>query len=90
MRSRALSGLLIDGLTVVPGVDVLTPRDERRRGSQVSIRVADAEGLQRELRARGIVVDVRPPDVVRVAAVPLYNCAMDVKALTDAVRVGRS
>jgi kynureninase len=88
-KSLALSGLLIDGLAALPGCHVLTPRDDRRRGSQVSMRVADAEGLQRQLRARGIVVDVRPPDVVRVAAVPLYNRAADVKALTDAVRAGR-
>jgi kynureninase len=85
-KSRALSAMLIDGLSDVPGVEVLTPRDDRRRGSQVSIRVADAERVQRELRARGIVVDVRPPDVVRVAAVPLYNRGADVRALTDAVR----
>jgi kynureninase len=85
-KSQALSALLIDGMADISGVEVLTPRDARRRGSQVSIRVDDAATLQRELRARGIVVDLRPPDVVRVAATPLYNRATDVRVLTDAVR----
>jgi kynureninase len=85
-KSQALSALLIDGMADISGVEVLTPRDARRRGSQVSIRVDGAATLQRELRARGIVVDLRPPDVVRVAATPLYNRATDVRVLTDAVR----
>jgi kynureninase len=84
-KSTRLSGLLIDALTDLPGVDVLTPRDPARRGSQVSIRVGDAASLQRSLRERGILVDVRPPDVIRVAAAPLYNDAADVWAVADAI-----
>ena len=42
--------------------------------------------LERELRERGVVVDLRPPDVVRFAAVPLYNSARDVGRLIDTVQ----
>jgi kynureninase len=86
-KSTALSGLSIDRLSGLRGIEVLTPRDERRRGNQVSIRIAgDARSLQRELRGRGVVVDVRPPDVVRIAAAPLYNRAIDVWSFTEAMR----
>ena len=84
-KSTRLSGLLIDALSARRGIEVLTPREPARRGSQVSIRVGDAAAVQRALRTRGVLVDVRPPDVVRVAAVPLYNCARDVWAVADAI-----
>ena len=84
-KSTRLSGLLIDALDELRGVEVLTPRDAVRRGSQVSIKVRDAATLQRALRERGVLVDVRPPDVVRVAAAPLYNDAADVCAVADAI-----
>lgn len=55
----------------------LTPTDPARRGAQLSYRVADAEGLRDRLSARGIDVDVRPPDVLRLAPVPLFNSFRD-------------
>ena len=68
-------------------IEVLTPLDPRRRGNQISIRVhGGATSLERLLRERGVVVDVRPPDVVRFAASPLYNSARDVWRLTETVR----
>ena len=68
-------------------IEVLTPRDPQRRGNQVSIRVpGEAVSLERKLRARGIVVDVRPPDVIRLAAAPLYNSARDVWYLTETLQ----
>lgn len=84
-KSTRLSGQLIDALAALRNVEVLTPRDPARRGSQVSIRVGDATSLQRSLRDRGVLVDVRPPDVLRVAAAPLYNGAADVWAVADAI-----
>ena len=57
---------------------ILTPRDPEERGCQLSIRVRDDARVHfEELRRRGIVIDFRQPDVVRVAPVPLYNTYLD-------------
>jgi kynureninase len=58
---------------------VITPREPRDRGCQISLRApGDAKRLRDLLQARGVVSDFRPPDVVRVAPVPLYNSYVDV------------
>ena len=86
-KSRALSAHAIEQLSGMTSIEVLTPRDDERRGNQISIRVqGGAAPLERALRQRGVVVDVRPPDVVRFAAAPLYNSARDVWRLTETVR----
>ena len=86
-KSRALSANVIEQLAGLRSVEVLTPGDPARRGSQVSIRVpGEASALERTLRERGFVVDARRPDVVRLAAAPLYNSARDVWRLTETVQ----
>lgn len=63
-------------------VSVLTPAQHDAHGNQLSMRVAAAAGgsgrLSRALRKHGIVVDWRDPDILRVAAAPLYNGFDDV------------
>jgi kynureninase len=57
-----------------PRVAILTPRDERERGCQLSLHVRErGKELFRTLQDDGFVVDYREPAVVRVAPVPLYN-----------------
>jgi kynureninase len=86
-KSHALSAYAIEQLSTVGSIDVLTPTDPKRRGSQVSIKVAGrAVMVERALRERGVLVDVRPPDVVRFAAVPLYSSMRDVGRLIEAVQ----
>jgi len=60
-------------------VSIITPREEARRGAQLSIRLPE-HGRQvcDRLRAEGIVGDWREPDIFRVAPVPLYNSYSDV------------
>ena len=54
--------------------EVLTPREPERRGCQISLRVRrSGRELVQALAASGVVCDFREPDVLRVAAAPLYN-----------------
>jgi kynureninase len=58
---------------------ILTPREQKRRGAQLSIRLPGAgrEWCDR-LASAGVIGDWREPDIFRVAAVPLYNSYQDV------------
>jgi len=70
-------------------LDIVTPSDPERRGCQLSVRVrAGREAGRRlwtELVSRGITVDWREPDIIRVAPVPLYNRFEDCERLVQAV-----
>ena len=62
-----------------PKFSVITPRDEERRGAQLSIRLPEAgRKLRERLGAVGVIGDWREPDIFRVAPVPLYNTYQDV------------
>jgi len=70
-----------------PRVDVLTPRDERDRGCQLSLHVRErGKELFRALQDDGIVGDYREPDVVRVAPVPLYNTYHEVWRFSETLQ----
>lgn len=60
-------------------VAIITPRDIKQRGCQLSIRVqGNGKVLYDKLTSQGVICDWREPDVIRVAPVPLYNTFMDV------------
>lgn len=62
-----------------PKFSIITPREERRRGAQLSIRLPGiGRSLCDRLTAAGVIGDWREPDTFRVAAVPLYNSYQDV------------
>lgn len=65
---------------------VITPRDPKQRGAQLSLRVQDARGLVQRLSQAGVMVDFRAPDIVRAAPVPLYNSFMDVWRFASVLR----
>lgn len=59
---------------------IITPRDREQRGAQLSLQLADGllDVVMKELELRGVVVDERQPNVIRVAPAPLYNSFEDV------------
>ncbi|MEU8432371.1 kynureninase [Streptomyces sp. NPDC029216] len=74
-KSLALTDFFLDCVAayVPPGeVEVVTPEDHAHRGSQVSLRAANAREVMTELISRGIVGDFRAPDVLRFGFTPLY------------------
>jgi len=72
-------------------LEVLTPRNPEQRGCQLSVVVPGAtKELVGQLAQRGVVVDWREPNVIRMAPVPMYNSFEDVYrfglCLTEALK----
>jgi kynureninase len=55
------------------GVRVVTPREDYRRGGHVTLAHPAAGPLSAALRARHVVPDFRPPDLLRLCPHPLYT-----------------
>ena len=59
-------------------INIITPSDENRRGSQLSIQVKNADKrLYDNITKKGVIADWREPDVIRVAPTALYNSYED-------------
>lgn len=86
-RSLSLTGFFLDCLEPL-GIDlpVATPREDARRGSQVSLRHPDAYAVVQALIARGVIGDFREPDIVRLGFAPLYLSHGDVLDAAAALR----
>jgi len=92
-RSLRLTGYLrrlLDDVTARRPLSVITPRDERAHGCQLSIRAGAGAGdvavLAGTLREHhGVVADVRRPDVIRFAPIPLYSTFHDCWRAADAL-----
>jgi kynureninase len=53
---------------------IITPSNPRERGCQLSIAIRrEGKKIFASLTRKGIVVDWREPNVIRLAPVPLYN-----------------
>jgi kynureninase len=77
---------LADTLLAQAGVSVASPRDSARRGAHVAFAHPEAKRLCRELIERGVVVDFRGPDVIRVGFSPLTTRFVDVWDATETLR----
>ena len=63
----------------LPAIRIITPAATRSRGCQLSLAFAQpARAVAARLAREGVIVDLREPDVIRLAPVPLYNTAADV------------
>lgn len=69
---RAKSLALTDFFLECVSLESVTPAAPGQRGSQVSLRCEDAGAVMKQLIARGVVGDFRPPDILRFGFTPLY------------------
>jgi kynureninase len=84
-KSLSLSALArarIEALCA-PRVRIVTPRADAERGCQLSLRLAGGADAGRRAHARllrdGVICDWREPDLIRIAALPLYNTHAEVE-----------
>jgi len=68
------------------GFSVGTPREEARRGGHVALCHPEGLRIGEALRARGVVPDFRPSDIVRIAPVALYNTHTELWTLVRYLR----
>uniref|UniRef100_A0A8C7XY32 Kynureninase n=1 Tax=Oryzias sinensis TaxID=183150 RepID=A0A8C7XY32_9TELE len=62
-----------------PHVRIITPSDPQQRGCQLSLAFSvPIRKVYQELERRGVVCDMREPNVLRIAPTPLYNSFSDV------------
>jgi kynureninase len=63
-----------------PPYMIITPANPAERGAQLSVLLNPGllESVQHYIEERGVVVDERKPDVLRIAPTPLYNSFYDV------------
>ena len=87
-KSKKLTGYLeylMDSLE--EQVKIITPRDSKERGAQLSLVVKkNPKDVFNGLNKNHIVCDWREPDVIRVAPVPLYNTFVDVYRFYEIVK----
>lgn len=59
------------------GVTIVTPLRDDERGGHLALVHGDAAQISRALRVSGVIPDYRPPNIIRLAPVPLYNSFHD-------------
>jgi kynureninase len=78
-KGLALTGYVIElAKAWLPGLDLATPADPRRRGSHVSLRHAEAWRITQALIADNVIPDYRTPDRLRLGPAPISTSFTDV------------
>lgn len=87
-KGDLITGYLEFLLSDVPGVQIVTPRDPARRGSQLSLRFPGIDGrvLLKQWSEAGIIADFREPDIIRATPAPLYCRFVDVYRFAEELR----
>ncbi|MGC1121695.1 MAG: kynureninase [Candidatus Methanofastidiosia archaeon] len=75
--------LLVDGPY---NFGIGTPREPARRGGHVALEHEEAMRICEALRARGVIPDFRPPNIIRVAPVPLYTTYHEIWQVVQHIR----
>jgi kynureninase len=88
-KSEALTDLfirLVEQECAGFGLELASPRESERRGSQVSLRHPEGYAIVQALVARGVVGDFRAPDLLRFGFAPAYLRFSDVWDAVAALR----
>lgn len=88
-RSIRLTGYMESLLLDIPSdrINIITPSEVDRRGSQLSIQVRDADkSLFTKITEEGVIADWREPDVIRVAPTALYTTFQEVYRFVQIVK----
>jgi kynureninase len=86
-KGLALTGYVIElAKAWLPGLDLATPADPRRRGSHVSLRHAEAWRITQALIADNVIPDYRTPDRLRLGPAPISTSFTDVWDGLDRLR----
>ncbi len=67
------------------GFALASPRDGRRRGSQVALAHPQGYAITQALIARGVIGDFRDPDILRFGLTPLYGRYQDLLLAVEAL-----
>lgn len=71
---------MYDALSASGKIQIITPENPAERGCQLSLMVGrDGRPMFDYLTSQGVIADWREPDVIRIAAAPLYNTREDVE-----------
>lgn len=67
-------------------LEIITPKEEKNRGCQLSV-LTGGQGKEMFdfINKEGVIADWREPNVIRLAAVPLYNSFEDVYLLGQTI-----
>jgi kynureninase len=76
-KGRALTEFALD-MCRDHGLESPTPADPARRGAHVAVTVRDADAVHAELTRRGVITDVRRPDLIRLGCAALTTRFVDV------------
>ena len=68
------------GLLDEAGLEIVTARDAKLRGSHVTVRHPDARSITDQMIERGVVPDFREPDLIRLGLSPLSTSFAEVEA----------
>jgi kynureninase len=90
-RSLELTGFLMEAADALLagepyGFTIGTPREDGRRGGHVALIHPEGLRIAEALRARGVVPDFRPPDIIRIAPIAFNNTAMELWRLIEDLR----
>jgi kynureninase len=90
-KSLAMTAYLISLVDELLSVEpyrfsIGTPREAARRGGHVAVLHEEGLRICDALRARGIIPDFRPPDIIRIAPIALYNTYHEVWSVAQALR----
>ncbi len=85
-KARRLGDLFLQLAAVrCPALERACPGPGAPRGGHVAFRHLDAQGLSQRLAAKGLIGDVRPPDLLRFGLSPLYLRFEDVGRAVDLI-----